>query len=252
MSAIDPKNTTDFGYQQVPVAEKEAKVAAVFDSVAEKYDVMNDLMSFGIHRWWKWITGCLSHVKAGDTVLDIAGGTGDLTRFFSKRVGDEGHVVLADINASMLTKGRARLLDEGILTNISFLQGNGECLPFADNTFNTISLAFGLRNMTDKAAALASMYRVIKPGGQVLILEFSTPIFPGLKSVYDVYSFSILPKLGQWIAKDGASYQYLAESIRRHPDQKTLLKMLETAGFEGCTYHNFSGGIVALHRGYKY
>lgn len=244
--------TTHFGFQQVPVTEKAEKVAAVFDSVAASYDRMNDLMSFGIHRWWKWVTSYVSHVREGNNVLDIAGGTGDLTRYFAKRVGETGHVVLADINSSMLKVGRARLVDQGVLQNVSFLQANAEYLPFLDNSFHIITLAFGLRNMTDKAAALASLYRVLKPGGQVLILEFSKPVLPGLQTLYDHYSFSLLPKMGQWVAGDGESYQYLAESIRMHPDQNTLLDMLKTAGFEGCSYHNFTGGIVALHRGYKY
>ena len=245
------KNTIDFGYQEVPVNEKATKVAEVFHSVASRYDLMNDLMSFGIHRIWKFITLQLSAVREGDTVLDIAGGTGDMTKRFSRLVGEKGQVILADINHSMLQVGRARLLDQGVVGNIHTVQANAECLPFPDNSFHCVCIAFGLRNVTHKQKALASMYRVLKPGGRLLILEFSKPRFPGLKPLYDAYSFSVLPKLGKMIAGDSASYQYLAESIRRHPDQETLKVMMEEAQFLNVRYHNLSGGIVALHQGIK-
>lgn len=250
---LNSKNdTTHFGYQQVPIGEKADKVAEVFTSVAGKYDLMNDLMSLGIHRVWKKFTIDLSNVKAGQQVLDIAGGTGDLTRQFVKRVGATGCVYLADINAAMLNVGRNRLFNEGLIENVRYIQANAECLPFADNSFDCITIAFGLRNVTDKDKALASMYRVLKPGGQLLVLEFSRPVLPLVKSIYDQYSFSVLPKLGDWVAGDAASYKYLAESIRMHPDQETLKQMMSSAGFDKAEYHNLSGGIVALHRGWKY
>lgn len=243
---------TDFGYQQVPTSEKTQKVAEVFHSVASKYDLMNDLMSLGIHRLWKRFALELSGVRPNQYVLDLAGGTGDLAQRLTAMVGKQGFVVLADINDSMLKIGRQRLVDRGIVGNADYTQANAECLPFADDSFDCITIAFGLRNVTDKAAALASMFRVLKPGGKLLILEFSQPKVPGLKSIYDAYSFSILPFLGKLIAKDEDSYRYLAESIRRHPDQETLKTMMEQVGFENCAYHNLSGGIVALHTGYKF
>lgn len=247
----DTDETIDFGYTDVPINEKNAKVAEVFHSVASQYDVMNDLMSLGIHRLWKHTTAELSALRPGDKVLDIAGGTGDMSKKFSRLVGDAGEVILADINHSMLEAGRKRLLDQGFVKNLSFVQANAECLPFPDNYFNCVCIAFGLRNVTRKQKALESMYRVLKPGGRLLILEFSKPTFPGLKPVYDAYSFSILPWLGKVIAKDSDSYRYLAESIRRHPDQKTLKNMMTKAGFIKADYHNMSGGIVALHKGIK-
>ncbi len=246
-----PKQT-HFGYQTVSWEEKGQKVASVFQSVAENYDLMNDLMSFGIHRLWKWFTIALSHVKSGDLVLDLAGGTGDLAKKLSQKVGPTGQVYLADINASMLEVGRDRLLDEGIYSNLRFIQANAEHLPFADNAFHCITMAFGLRNVTDKQSALHAMFRVCKPGGKLMILEFSKPVLPGLKTVYDWYSFNVIPKLGELFAKDAQSYQYLAESIRMHPNQQTLKEMIEKAGFEDCTYHNLTGGIVALHVATKY
>lgn len=246
------EKTTHFGFASVAWDEKEKKVAEVFHSVAKNYDLMNDLMSMGVHHLWKRFTVELSHVRAGQIVLDLAGGSGDLTRLISKKVGDAGQVVLADINAAMLNVGRDRLLDEGLYKNISFVQGNAQCLPFADNSFHCITMGFGLRNVTDKEEALRSMYRVCKPGGKLMVLEFSTPDFPGLKPIYDWYSFNILPKVGKFFAQDEASYQYLAESIRMHPNQQTLKDMIEKAGFEDCHYHNLSGGIVALHIAYKY
>jgi demethylmenaquinone methyltransferase/2-methoxy-6-polyprenyl-1,4-benzoquinol methylase len=242
--------TTDFGYKQVPWADKARKVADVFHSVANKYDVMNDLMSLGIHRVWKRFTIELAGVSAGQSVLDLAGGTGDLTAKFSQLVGPQGSVILADINASMLDVGRQRLIDRGIAGNVEYVQANAEHLPFADNSFDCITMAFGLRNVTDKQAALHSMYRVLKPGKPLLILEFSKPAKP-LQPIYDAYSFHLLPWLGKVIANDAESYRYLAESIRMHPDQATLKGMMEAAGFSACEYFNLTGGIVALHRGYK-
>ena len=247
----DQKNKTHFGYQEVAVSEKAGKVADVFHSVASRYDVMNDLMSFGIHRLWKRFTIELSGVTTGQRVLDIAGGTGDLTEKFSRMVGDTGQVILADINSSMLEMGRSRLVDRGVVGNVRFVQANAECLPFPDNYFDCISIAFGLRNVTHIDKALASMYRTLRPGGRLLVLEFSKPVAPGLKPLYDMYSFKILPLMGKLVANDPDSYQYLAESIRMHPDQSTLLAMMKQAGLERCEYFNLSGGIVALHRGFK-
>jgi demethylmenaquinone methyltransferase / 2-methoxy-6-polyprenyl-1,4-benzoquinol methylase len=245
------KETTHFGYQEVPVEEKAQRVAGVFDSVASRYDVMNDLMSLGLHRLWKRFAIEVSGVRRGMRVLDIAGGTGDLAAAFVEIVGSEGRVVLADINASMLEVGRDRLTDRGVVAGLDYVQANAETLPFADNQFDVITIAFGLRNVTDKDRALASMLRVLKPGGKLLVLEFSRPVLPGLNRIYDLYSFSILPRLGQWVANDAASYRYLAESIRMHPDQESLRQMIEAAGFVQGDYHNLSGGIVALHSGIK-
>jgi|TARA_B110001450_G_scaffold228003_1_gene227684 demethylmenaquinone methyltransferase/2-methoxy-6-polyprenyl-1,4-benzoquinol methylase len=243
--------TTHFGYQTVPMANKAQRVADVFHSVADKYDLMNDLMSVGIHRVWKRITIEMSAVRAGHKVLDIAGGTGDLAAKFAARVGPEGTVVLADINDSMLRVGRDRLLDRGIVENVRFAQADAQHLPFPDNSFDLVSIAFGLRNVTDKDLALRSMLRVLKPGGRLLILEFSKPQNPLIEKLYDGYSFNLLPKLGQLFARDENSYRYLAESIRMHPDQQTLQSMLDSAGFVNTDYHNMSAGIVALHRGIK-
>lgn len=249
---MSESKTTHFGYKDVPVEEKAGKVAEVFHSVADKYDVMNDLMSFGIHRLWKRYTIEMSGVRKGHKVLDIAGGTGDLAAKFSKIVGDSGEVVLSDINASMLGVGRSRMIDKGLLINMDYVQANAECLPFPDNYFDCITIAFGLRNVTEKANALKSMYRIVKPGGRVLVLEFSKPVSPILSKIYDIYSFNLLPKIGELVANDSESYQYLAESIRMHPDQQTLKDMMHDAGFEQCDYHNLTGGIVALHRGFKF
>jgi len=243
--------TTHFGFQEVPYQEKVKKVAGVFDSVADKYDVMNDLMSLGIHRLWKRYTIEMSGVRAGHHVLDLAGGTGDLAAKFARLVGPEGSVTLADINDSMLKVGRERLTDKGILGNVRYVQANAECLPFPDNHFDAITIAFGLRNVTDKDAALRSMYRVLKPGRPLLVLEFSKPVIKPLSPIYDTYSFKILPLLGKLITDDADSYRYLAESIRKHPDQDTLRDMILEAGFGKVDYFNLSGGIVALHRGYK-
>jgi demethylmenaquinone methyltransferase / 2-methoxy-6-polyprenyl-1,4-benzoquinol methylase len=245
------ENTTHFGFKRVAAEEKASMVRGVFDSVAENYDIMNDLMSMGIHRIWKRIAVQLSNVRKGEQVLDLAGGTGDLTTLFEQRVGDEGNVVLADINAQMLRTGRNRLIDRGLVGNVQYTQVNAECLPFADNSFDCVCIAFGLRNVTDKDAALRSMYRVLKPGGRAIVLEFSHPIDPITEKVYDFYSFNLLPKIGKWVAKDEDSYRYLAESIRMHPKQDELKAMMETAGFERCEYFNMTQGIVAVHRGYK-
>lgn len=248
---MDNKSTTHFGYKEVPVEDKVEHVAEVFHSVAAKYDVMNDLMSMGVHRLWKRFTLHASGVRPGAKVLDIAGGTGDLTLKFSKMVGSTGQVVLADINASMLNVGRDRLTDEGAVGNIDYVQANAESLPFPDNSFDCITIAFGLRNVTDKDAALRSMYRVLKPGGRLLVLEFSKPA-EWLAPVYDLYSFKLLPKIGKMVSNDEDSYRYLAESIRMHPDQTSLKQMMSDAGFERCDYHNMTAGIVALHSGYKF
>ena len=245
------EQTTHFGYKQIPVDEKVTKVAGVFHSVAQSYDVMNDLMSFGIHRLWKRYTIDLSGVRAGQKVLDLAGGTGDLAARFSKLVGSSGLVILADINDSMLKVGREKLDNKGIIGNVEYVQANAECLPFPDNYFDCITIAFGLRNVTNKEAALASMLRILKPGGRLLVLEFSKPEQPWLGKIYDEYSFRILPQIGKLVANDADSYQYLAESIRMHPDQETLKKMMLDAGFDRVDVHNLTGGIVALHRGWK-
>jgi len=242
---------THFGFNKVKAGEKAGKVAEVFHSVADKYDVMNDVMSFGVHRLWKRFTLAQTGLKNGQRVLDLAGGTGDLALKMSRMVGASGEVVLSDINASMLSNGRDRLTDEGVAGNIRYVQANAECLPFPDDYFDCITMAFGLRNVTDKDMALRSMYRILKPGGRLLVLEFSKPVAPGLAPVYDVYSFKLLPLMGKVIANDEESYRYLAESIRMHPDQDTLKGMMQEAGFERCEYHNLTGGIVALHKGFK-
>jgi demethylmenaquinone methyltransferase/2-methoxy-6-polyprenyl-1,4-benzoquinol methylase len=249
---MSDRPTTDFGYERVPWSEKSRRVRGVFDSVAGNYDLMNDLMSGGVHRLWKRFTLSLTGLRPGQRALDVAGGTGDLAAGLARQVGERGLVVLTDINAAMLSRGRDRLIDAGLAGNVCFAQANAERLPFADGSFDCITIGFGLRNVTDKAAALVAMRRALRPGGQLLVLEFSHPVAPGLKPLYDTYSFKVLPLLGRLVAGDEASYRYLAESIRMHPDQQTLLSMMETAGLEGCRYHNLSGGIVALHRGYRY
>ncbi|MFT6550824.1 MAG: demethylmenaquinone methyltransferase/2-methoxy-6-polyprenyl-1,4-benzoquinol methylase [Zhongshania marina] len=243
--------TTHFGYKTVDAQDKVKMVAGVFHSVAAKYDLMNDLMSGGVHRLWKRFTIELSGVRNGNAVLDIAGGTGDLAAKFSRLVGPSGRVVLADINDSMLTVGREKLTNKGIVGNIEYVQANAECLPFPDNSFDCITIAFGLRNVTDKDAALRSMNRVLKPGGRLLVLEFSKPVNPVIGKLYDRYSFDILPKMGQLVANDEESYRYLAESIRMHPDQETLKGMMSDAGFVDVRYHNMTAGVVAVHRGVK-
>jgi demethylmenaquinone methyltransferase/2-methoxy-6-polyprenyl-1,4-benzoquinol methylase len=241
---------THFGYKTVAAGDKAGMVRGVFDSVAENYDVMNDLMSAGLHRLWKRFTIDQAAIKPGNVVLDLAGGTGDLAKEFSRKVGRDGHVILADINAAMLQQGRSRLIDAGIAGNVTIAQVDAQALPFDSGTFDCITMAFGLRNVTDKDAALASMFRVLKPGGKAMILEFSKPD-DAVKPAYDLYSFKVLPTLGKLVANDAESYQYLAESIRMHPDQETLKSMMEEAGFERCRFHNLAAGIVALHIGYR-
>jgi len=245
------ESSTDFGFERVSPADKTRRVRGVFDSVASRYDLMNDLMSAGAHRLWKRFTLALANLRPGQRALDVAGGTGDLTLGLARQVGPRGFVVLSDVNAAMLTLGRDRLLDAGFVRNVACVLADAERLPFADSSFDCITIGFGLRNVTDKAAALSSMRRALKPGGQLLVLEFSQPRLPGLKPLYDAYSFRVLPLLGRLVAQDEASYRYLAESIRMHPDPETLLRMLEAAGLEGCRYHSLSGGIVAVHRGYR-
>lgn len=245
-------DTTHFGYQTVDKRDKATLVGGVFDSVASNYDLMNDLMSFGIHRLWKRYTLEQSGVRPGQQVLDIAGGTGDLAAKFARRVGSRGHVVLADINAAMLGNGRERLVDAGVVGNVDYAQSDAEALPFADDSFDCITIAFGLRNVTEKTRALESMLRVLKPGGRLLVLEFSKPVLPLLARAYDAYSFTALPMMGKLVAGDAESYRYLAESIRMHPDQDALAGMMREAGFEQVTYHNLSAGIVALHKGFKF
>jgi demethylmenaquinone methyltransferase/2-methoxy-6-polyprenyl-1,4-benzoquinol methylase len=243
--------TTHFGYKQVPVKEKAEHVRDVFDSVASRYDVMNDLMSLGVHRLWKRHTVELAGVRRGQRVLDLAAGTGDLSERFAGIVGMEGQVVFTDINSAMLTRGRDRLIDAGVAGNLYYAQVNAETLPFPDNHFDCISIGFGLRNVTHKQRALEEMFRVLRPGGRALVLEFSHPGSRPLRKAYDLYSFSVLPVLGRLVAGDADSYRYLAESIRMHPDQETLQTMMEQAGFERCDFFNLNGGIVAIHRGYK-
>jgi demethylmenaquinone methyltransferase/2-methoxy-6-polyprenyl-1,4-benzoquinol methylase len=247
----EEERTTDFGFEKVAYGAKAERVRSVFASVAGKYDVMNDLMSGGVHRLWKRFALSLTGLKPGQRALDVAGGTGDLAAGMLRQVGKSGQVVLSDINPAMLEIGRDRLLDKGFAGNVECLVADAERLPFDDNSFDCVTIGFGLRNVTDKAAALRSMHRVLKVGGQLLVLEFSKPVLPGLKPLYDAYSFKVLPWLGKAVANDADSYRYLAESIRMHPDQETLLGMLKEAGFGQARYHNLSGGIVAVHRGYK-
>lgn len=243
-------DTTHFGYQTVSADDKAGLVRGVFDSVASRYDLMNDLMSAGLHRIWKRYTIDQAALRPGNVVLDLAGGTGDLARQFARKVGKEGHVVLADINAAMLEQGRRRLVDAGVAGNVSIAQVDAEELPFADGSFDCVAMAFGLRNVTDKNAALISMYRVLKPGGKAMILEFSEPR-KAIRPAYELYSFKVLPTIGKLIADDADSYRYLAESIRMHPNQEELKAMMQESGFERCRYHNLAAGIVALHVGYR-
>jgi len=244
------EKTTHFGFQQIDVDQKQGLVKGVFDSVASNYDLMNDVMSLGTHRLWKNYTIASSNASKGDKVLDIAGGTGDLAIKFRKKVGDSGKVILSDINGSMLEEGRKNLINHGVI-DVDFIQANAESLPFKDNTFDCVSIAFGLRNVTHKNIALKQMHRVLKKGGSLLVLEFSKVENEMLEKIYDAYSFNLIPKLGQFFANDEDSYQYLAESIRKHPDQETLKTMTLDAGFGFCEYHNLSGGIVALHKAIK-
>ncbi|MEC9362282.1 bifunctional demethylmenaquinone methyltransferase/2-methoxy-6-polyprenyl-1,4-benzoquinol methylase UbiE [Sinimarinibacterium flocculans] len=250
MSSENKPGYTHFGYEQVPAGEKQSRVAGVFSSVARRYDLMNDLMSMGIHRLWKRFAVDLAGVRPGETVLDVAGGTGDLTKAFRRAAGPQGQVILSDINAAMLGEGRRRLIDAGV-SGVPLVQANAECLPFADASFDCITIGFGLRNVTDKDAALRSMRRCLKPGGRLLVLEFSKPVIEPLSRAYDQYSFKVLPLLGRYVAQDEASYRYLAESIRMHPDQATLKDMMEGAGLERVQVYNLTGGIVAVHRGFR-
>lgn len=243
--------TTDFGFEQVPTETKKQRVSEVFSSVASHYDLMNDAMSLGMHRLWKRFAVQLSGVRPGQTVLDIAAGTGNLSALLAKRVGKTGQVWVTDINFEMLTEGRDHLIDQGFIQPLQYAQADAEKLPFADNAFDCVMMGFGLRNVTHKDKALASILKVLKPGGCVIILEFSKPQ-AWLQSVYDAYSFNVIPKIGEWLINDSESYQYLVESIRMHPDQETLKQMMEEIGFENCDYHNVCGGVVAAHRGWKY
>ena len=245
-------DTTHFGYKDVPVEQKQSLVAEVFQSVAGKYDLMNDAMSFGAHRLWKWFAIGQSGVKAGDKVLDLAAGSGDLSLEFAKKVGASGHVTMTDINEAMLAVGRKKLTNKGIVGNIDYAIVNAEELPYPDQHFDCISISFGLRNVTNKDQALAEMARCLKPGGRMIVLEFSKPTIEWLEKLYDMYSFNVIPKLGKWLANDSESYQYLVESIRQHPDQDTLKEMMLSAGFDEVKYHNLTGGVVALHIGMKF
>lgn len=246
------RETTHFGYRTIAKDQKALMVADVFHSVAAKYDLMNDLMSFGIHRIWKRFAIQCSGVRRGQKVMDLAGGTGDLTFNFSRLVGEEGEVVLLDINDSMLKVGREKLRNRGILGNVSYVQANAEALPFPDDIFECIIISFGLRNVTEKKQVLKSTYRVLKPGGRLLILEFSRPHFKLMNKAYNLYLFYILPRIGEMVTHDAGSYRYLAESIQMHPDQETLKSMILESGFDSAEYFNMTGGIVALHRGYKF
>jgi len=245
-------NTTHFGYETVQTKEKAKRVRQVFDSVASRYDIMNDLMSFGVHRLWKRYAIELAGVRRGHRVLDLAAGTGDLSARFAGIVGPDGEVVFSDINAAMLEQGRQRMADDGLVGNVRYVQADAQYLPFPDNHFDCVTIAFGLRNVTDKQKAVDAMFRVVKPGGRMLVLEFSHVEQEPLKSAYDIYSFKLLPKIGKLVAKDEESYRYLAESIRMHPDQETLKEMMGKAGFERCEYFNLTGGVVAVHRGFKF
>ena len=242
---------TDFGFERLPWDDKKNRVRGVFDSVAPRYDLMNDVMSAGLHRLWKRFAIAKSGLRAGQQALDVAAGSGDLSLGLARRVGPSGRVVVTDINASMLANGRDRLYNAGVAGNVHFVQADAETLPFKPSTFHCISIGFGLRTVTDKDAALAAMFRVLKPGGRLLVLEFSKTHLGPLEPLYEFYSLHVLPRLGQWLANDAASYRYLAESIRRHPDQETLKAMLERQGFERCEYFNLAAGIVALHVGHR-
>lgn len=242
---------TDFGFERVAREQKNARVRGVFDSVAPHYDLMNDAMSFGLHRLWKRFALTKTGLRAGKRALDVAAGSGDLALGLQARVGAGGLVVVTDVNAAMLSRGRDRLIDAGVADGVDYVQADAEALPFAERSFHCVTIGFGLRNVTDKGAALASMFRVLKPGGRLLVLEFSKLVLPVLEPAYDLYSFGVLPRLGQWLANDAASYRYLAESIRRHPDQRALRQLMEQRGFQHCSYYNLAAGIVALHVGYR-
>lgn len=242
---------TDFGYERVPWDAKKARVRGVFDSVAPRYDLMNDLMSVGLHRLWKRFALTQTGLKPGQAALDVAAGSGDLALGLARQVGPSGRVAVTDINLRMLALGRDRLLDAGVAGNVAVVAADAEALPFASRSFNAVTIGFGLRNVTDKGAALAEMFRVLKPGGRALVLEFSRLRVPALEGLYDLYSFQVLPRLGKLIARDADSYRYLAESIRRHPDQEALLELMRSQGFERCRCHNLTAGVVALHVGYK-
>lgn len=248
---MSESKTTHFGYRKVPEEAKAELVGQVFDTVAARYDVMNDLMSLGVHRLWKRVTISEARLRRGERVMDLAGGTGDLAERMAPIVGSDGRVVLADINESMLRRGRDRLLDRGVAGTVGFVIADAQSLPFEDDSFDCVTMAFGLRNVTEQDLALQSLFRVLRPGGRLLVLEFSKPRTPGLAPLYDLYSFTVLPVLGRMVAGDSDSYRYLAESIRMHPDQEALQTMMERAGFEQCRYINLSGGIVALHKGFK-
>jgi demethylmenaquinone methyltransferase/2-methoxy-6-polyprenyl-1,4-benzoquinol methylase len=247
----EAEGTTHFGYREVPVGEKSARVGAVFDSVASRYDLMNDLMSGGMHRLWKRFTLARARVRPGERALDLATGSGDLAAGLARAMGERGYLVASDINASMLARGRDRLIDAGYGARIGFVQADAQYLPFPDRHFHCVTIGFGLRNVTDQARALAEMARVLRPGGRLVILEFSRPAGEWFRRLYDTYSFSVLPRLGQWVAGDADSYRYLAESIRMHPDQPTLKRMMEEAGLVHCGWNNLTGGVVAVHTGFR-
>jgi len=248
---VKEQELADFGFEKVNRQEKTRRVGEVFSSVASRYDLMNDLMSLGVHRMWKRYAIHIAEVKPGAKILDVAGGTGDMSALFHKAAGESGTVIVSDINNAMLSEGRDRLLDRGLGKGLNFVQANAEALPFQDNSFDRICISFGLRNVTDKDTALRSMFEKLKYGGSVIILEFSRVVLPVLKQLYELYSFQLIPRLGQLIAQDKDSYQYLVESIRMHPNQETLKGMMENAGFSRVNYYNLSGGIVAVHKGYK-
>jgi len=247
----DAGDTTYFGFAEVATADKAQRVGAVFDSVAARYDLMNDLMSGGLHRLWKRFALARADLRRGQSVLDLATGSGDLAEGIARRIGRDGHVVASDINASMLARGRDRLLDAGVGAGIDFVRADAQQLPFARGAFDRIAIGFGLRNVTDQQRALAAMCRALRPGGRLVVLEFSQPALPWLQRLYDAYSFNVLPRLGQWVAGDADSYRYLAESIRMHPDQATLAEMMGRAGLSRCTWNNVTGGVVAIHTGFR-
>lgn len=251
-SQANENKKTHFGFQEVDSNEKQGLVANVFHDVASKYDLMNDLMSLGLHRIWKSLTCYLADIKPDSQILDLAGGTGDLTKIFAKKLNQNGRIVLSDINNSMIAEGRDKLIDANLVNNIDYVQANAECLPFADNSFDLVTMAFGLRNVTNKSKALESIYRVLKPGGKLFVLEFSKPSSDIVKKAYDFYSFNILPKIGEVVTGKKQHYDYLVESIRMHPSQEDLKQMILDVGFDDCKYNNFHSGIVALHRGFKF